>query len=213
MTHTMDSLLVEFSQKKSKGKKIMIVSVLVWIFSVMAAIAINPIFGVAVWIFSLIVLAAGYNTYKNAKQKIQERIEYIQLETLAQFGVQDINEMNGTEFEELLMMIFTTLGYNVSLTRATGDYGVDLLIRDDEGLTAVQAKRHTNNVGIKAVQEVYTGMRHHNADYGWVITNSGFTKSAYTQAQSTGVKLIDGNELLECIIEAFNVKKNRTNKE
>ena len=56
-------------------------------------------------------------------------------------------------------------------------------------------KRYTGSVGNKAVQEVRSGVDYYDADEGWVITTSTFTKLARQLAIRTRVRLIDGKEL------------------
>lgn len=118
--------------------------------------------GFAVWIFSLFLLAMGWSFVKKAKQRIKER-------ALVYFGADEMDAMTGSEFETFLASVFKELGYDVSATPATGDYGADLLLVKDGTKIAVQTKRHSKNIGNKAVQEVYAGMAHYGADEGWVV--------------------------------------------
>lgn len=39
--------------------------------------------------------------------------------------------MDGVQFEKLLAAVFSTLGYAVETTPATGDYGADLILTKD----------------------------------------------------------------------------------
>ena len=54
-------------------------------------------------------------------------------------------------------------------------------------------------------RKVYAGLAHYGADEGWVITNSYFTKSAIIQANSTNIKLVDRENLIEYIVQAKTV--------
>lgn len=120
----------------------------------------------------------------------------------AMLWVGDMDSMTGTEFEKMLEAVFSTLGYRVSHSGQTGDFGADLILDGPNGRIAVQAKRYTGNVGNKAVQEVYSGMAHYGAREGWVVTNSWFTKAAQTQAKSCGIVLIDRDRLMDMITQA-----------
>lgn len=42
--------------------------------------------------------------------------------------MEDFDLMNGIEFEQFLMVLFTTMGYRVKSTPNTGDFGADLLL-------------------------------------------------------------------------------------
>ena len=50
-------------------------------------------------------------------------------------------------------------------------------------------------MGNAAVQQALAGMIHYKAKEAWVITTSTFTKKAKELAKSTGVRLIERNEL------------------
>ena len=52
-------------------------------------------------------------------------------------------------------------------------------------------------MGNNAIQATFAGMEHYQADEGWVITTSTFTKGARELARSTSVRLIDGKELAD----------------
>lgn len=182
------------------GTTWIVISVLVWITSIGIA-SYEFWIGFAVWIFSLIILVAGWSSNSEA-DKADKRMKE---QALVYFGAEDMDDMTGLEFETFLESVFRVLGYNVSTTNTTGDYGVDLLLKKNDSMIAVQTKRHSNNIGNKAVQEVYAGLAHYGADEGWVITNSYFTKSAIIQANSTNIKLVDRENLIEYIVQAKTV--------
>jgi restriction system protein len=117
-----------------------------------------------------------------------------------------IDRMPGGEFEALLKAHFEQLGYRVSSTPATNDYGVDLVCRRRPGQRpaacawktdqlVVQAKRYSGKVGIAAVQQIIGGMRYYNAPVGLVVTNSYFTQNARKLAAHSNVILWDRNSL------------------
>lgn len=66
-------------------------------------------------------------------------------------GIADVDRMDGLEFEAYLQQLFKTLGYTVTLTPPSGDYGADLILKKQGKTISVQAKRYKSNVGIKAV--------------------------------------------------------------
>lgn len=124
----------------------------------------------------------------------RQRIESL----LRRGAVQDkINYMSGVEFERFMADLLRQKGYAVQETRATGDQGVDLLLDLDDKRVAVQLKRWTGPVGNAVVAATFAGMAHYQAEEGWIITTSTFTKPARELAKSTRVRLIDGKELAE----------------
>ena len=55
--------------------------------------------------------------------------------------------------------MFEELGFSVRTTKASGDQGVDLIVKGRGRRIAVQTKGYEGSVGNKAVQEVYAGMK------------------------------------------------------
>lgn len=113
--------------------------------------------------------------------------------------IEDIDRMEGHEFEHFLQKLFSAMGYKVEVTKASGDQGADLLAEKFGSKIAIQAKRYTGPVGNKAVQEVIGAMQYYKCDKGIVVTNSTFTKSASELAWSSNVELIDRHELIKLI--------------
>lgn len=116
-------------------------------------------------------------------------------------GIYELDEMTGEEFEQYLGKLFEKRGFKVSYTKASSDYGADLILKDHEDIIAVQAKRYSGSVGVKAVQEVIGALKMYEATQAWVITNSYFTKQAEKLAETNDVYLISRDELMELILE------------
>lgn len=55
--------------------------------------------------------------------------------------------MTGREFEIYLSVLFRNLGYKVKLTKASGDYGADLILKKSGLSIVVQAKRYKKKWG------------------------------------------------------------------
>lgn len=65
------------------------------------------------------------------------------------------NEMNGYEFETLTKEILLKNNfYDVTVTKASCDFGVDVIAYKDSVKYAIQCKKYSSTVGIKAVQEI-----------------------------------------------------------
>ncbi len=134
-------------------------------------------------------------------RKISECEEQEQSSPRRSLQAGDIDSMTGEEFEEFLIGLFTETGYvtvQVSSTMSS-DFGVDIILKDNRErpsiMIAVQAKRHSGCVGIEAVQQVFAGKRHHGCKSAVVVSNSTFSDAAVELARSTGVTLVDGDEL------------------
>jgi restriction system protein len=143
----------------------------------------------AIAIFAMIVII-GLAVFKNIKEK----------ERLRNSGIQEIDTMDGIQFEYFLKELYLSRGYAVEVTSASGDYGADLLLKKDGKKIVVQAKRYSKDVGIKAVQEVMGAKSYYKAAEAWVVTNSYFTKAAKDLALSGHVLLVNRDELINYIL-------------
>lgn len=110
-----------------------------------------------------------------------------------------IKKMDGIAFERYVTDLLWRNGYRARETQASGDYGVDIVMRRAGVKYAVQCKRYSANVGIHAIQEIAAGTRLYGCDYGIVITNAGFTAAAKTLAESEEILLWDGKILMDMI--------------
>jgi len=115
-----------------------------------------------------------------------------------------IDTLSGIEFENYLLNIFKSLGYEGETTLASNDYGADLVVAKDGIKTVIQAKRYSDKVGIYAVQEVVGAKNYYNADKCLVITNSYFTPNAINLAEVNNVELWDRNKLINMVMLSLN---------
>lgn len=110
-------------------------------------------------------------------------------------------EMEGHEFEFFCAELLRNRGFSeVEVTKGSGDYGVDVLAEKDGVTYAVQCKRYTMPVGVKAVQEAYAGRDYYDKMVGVVMTNQYFTAPAVEAARKLKILLWDGG-YLESMLE------------
>lgn len=116
---------------------------------------------------------------------------------------QSITDLSsGFEFEQYIANLLRKIGYSdVTITKSTGDYGVDVVATKDLVTYAFQCKYYSQPVGNKAIQEVFTGKNYYHAHIGVIVTNNTFTQSAINQAKSVGIILWDGSYLNKLIHE------------
>lgn len=114
-------------------------------------------------------------------------------------SLEEIDAMTGREFEDYVAVILEGCGYEIEeMTPATNDYGADIIALAGEERMAIQCKRYARPVGVKAVQEVISAMKHYDCEAAIVITNNKFTKQAYTLADDHEVvTLWDRDDLIE----------------
>lgn len=111
------------------------------------------------------------------------------------YNVSQIDSLSGVEFENLLKSIFTGLGYEVTLTKKSHDYGADLVLKKNGVCSIVQAKCYEKNIGIKAIQEIISAKKHYGAEEMFVATNRYFSRDAEILAAEHDVRLIDRDVL------------------
>ncbi len=108
-----------------------------------------------------------------------------------------IDKMTGEEFEYYLKLRFEKEGYKVEMTKASQDYGADLIITKRGYSMVIQAKRYDANVGTAAIQEVVSAKEYYQAVGCMVVTNSYFTINALNLAEVNNVELRDRDDLLK----------------
>jgi hypothetical protein len=105
--------------------------------------------------------------------------------------------MDSGEFEAVVSELLRGLGYTVRPTPPSNIQDVDLLLQTTGCRVAVQLKRWNAPVGDRSVYGLFTGRIHYGTDEAWLITTSRFTPKALKLAETTGVRLVDGDELAE----------------
>ena len=112
------------------------------------------------------------------------------------------NISSGREFELYVANLLRQNGFeNVENTRASGDYGADVIAEKDGVSYAIQCKFYAKPVGPNAVQEAYAAKEYYGCDEAVVVTNSTFTRNAAALAESTGTRLWGRDELYELASE------------
>ncbi len=108
----------------------------------------------------------------------------------------ELDAMDGLDFEYYCADLLAADGFvDVKVTRSSGDYGVDILAEKDGVTFAIQCKRYTGLVGVKAVQEAYAGRDYYDRMVGAVLTNQYFTKPAVQAARKLKILLWDRDYL------------------
>lgn len=120
------------------------------------------------------------------------------------FSLKKVDKMTGIEFENFLLAHFQALGCKAATTKASNDYGADLIIEYKRRRIAIQAKRYHGTIGVKAVQEVIGSMAYYGTDSGLVVTNSHYSKNAQELALANHVVLWD-RDVLICMMNHDNM--------
>ena len=117
-------------------------------------------------------------------------------------SVTNVDRMEGHEFEYFCAELLEKCGFeHVTVTRGSGDQGVDVLAFKEDIKYAIQCKNYSTPLGNKPIQEVYTGKTFYHCHVGVVMTNSTFTKGAIELAESVGVILWDKARLDKMMVK------------
>ena len=107
----------------------------------------------------------------------------------------NLNNQKGIAFENQCMKILISKGWRVEETPKSGDQGIDLIASIEKYRLCIQCKDHKKPIGNKAVQEVSAGKKYWNGTHAILVSQSGYTKSAYKLAAANNVLLINTLEL------------------
>lgn len=110
-------------------------------------------------------------------------------------------------FEHLVADVWEAQGWSATVTTNSKDFGIDVVVeRADpyDQKQIIQAKNYSegNLISGPEIREI-AGLHHQesNTDLVIAVTSSSFTKNAREVAKRSNVKLIDGGQFAEMIIE------------
>ena len=116
--------------------------------------------------------------------------------------INELDEIEGHDFEYYCAELLKKRGFiDVTVTKGSGDYGVDVLAEKDGVTYAIQCKAYTAPVGVKAVQEAFAGKEYYDRMVGAVLTNQYLTKPAVEAAKKLKILLWDRGYLDSMIEE------------
>ena len=100
--------------------------------------------------------------------------------------------MTGRDYEYFVANYLKKHGFkNVQVTKASGDFGVDITAYKRKNKYAIQCKYYTNPVSLDSIQEVVAGKSYYGCNKAMVVTNNTFTENAVKLARQNGVILLD----------------------
>lgn len=97
------------------------------------------------------------------------------------------------EFEHQVADYFSKLGYNTDLTRAVGDWGVDVFIEKEGSKGVVQVKNYGNSrtkVSRKDLMELYGVMAYFDCTFAKLVYNGAMNDDAKQVAEKLNIECI-----------------------
>ena len=151
--------------------------------------------GIVFVVLMVITLIVYYTVTYVKEKKIQE--------AMLSTNFSQIDELTPFEFEEWVARLMRLKGYKAYATKASGDYGVDVIAEKYGNKIGIQVKKYHKAVGIKAIQEVVCGLSYYGCNEGWVVTTAPyFTTAAKETAKLHGIRLIAHDDLVLLFHEA-----------
>ncbi|HWJ77307.1 MAG TPA: restriction endonuclease [Niallia sp.] len=187
-----------------------------YIFLFLTVIMIGEIFRygmILAILFLFILLLIGIRSviicYKDSSMSLPS-FPFEKHSKLLQINIEDIDKMDGKEFEVFLAELYDAMGYYTEVTPHT-DYGIDVIVIKDKIKVGIQAKCYGEGrtVGVDAVNEVCGGAGYWNVQKKIIITNRFFTKKALISAQHNNIEMIDRDNLKILIKEYQHSREQR----
>lgn len=121
-----------------------------------------------------------------------------------EYLIKKLHALDPDMFERFIADCWQQLGWETRVIGGSNDLGIDIIAEQHEIAArkhVIQAKRWnpSNLVGLADVQRYNTIKQQEDADEGYLITTSSFTREARDVGQDLQVKLIDGDGLAELI--------------
>jgi HJR/Mrr/RecB family endonuclease len=109
----------------------------------------------------------------------------------------EVRKMGGIEFEHWVAELFKRAGFQVEVTQASGDHGVDLWVTKEGVLVAVQCKRWDGALGEPVLRDLFGSMISGGAQSGCAVTTGSFTAQAEQFAKGKPLHLIGFDSLMQ----------------
>ena len=149
-------------------------------------------------LFPVVLIYILVNFVKKNKEK------QLNKDKVAVFNMSQIDLLSGVEFEKFLKQLFEKLGYSVSLTKKSHDFGVDLVVTKKNKTSIVQAKCYGKTVGVRAIQEIVAAKSHYLCNDAIVATNNYFSKEAMLLASENQITLLD-RDVISSLVKKFDI--------
>jgi hypothetical protein len=155
----------------------------------------------------------NYNDYKNAllffeyrkersdeeRKRLQEKERLNKEREQKRRQYQFWLSLDPYDFEKEIALLFERQGYKASVTKGSGDGGIDILTEKDGFKGIVQCKRFKNKVGPGPIRDLYGTMKAGNHKFGFAVCPSGFSNKAYEFSKGKNIKLIGLKQIMEMV--------------
>ena len=146
----------------------------------------------------------GYSIPLCAEEQEKKRQKKDQLSNVEALSLKDIvrkYEPSPTEFEEFCASLFRSMGYRAKVTPKSNDGGYDIYLSRGHLTAIAECKCYAldHKIGRPAIQKLVGANMIKQASKMLFITTSSFSAPAEAYVAETGVKLVDGRQLLALV--------------
>lgn len=115
---------------------------------------------------------------------------------LMQKDFQEIEKLNGLDFDYLLKNLFEMRGYIATVTTGMENQRANLILWKGTKKYIVKTNGISKRVCVRDVQAILTSRKNYGADEVLVVTNHYFSNSAIKFAKINNITLIDHDQLI-----------------
>ena len=106
------------------------------------------------------------------------------------------------EFEYLVAELFSSMGYEIEITKKSHDNGIDIIAKNNnlikKELLVIQCKRYKQNITVKDIRELLGVIELNKATKGIFCTSSDYTPaSKKISSNSNRIELLNGIEIIK----------------
>jgi HJR/Mrr/RecB family endonuclease len=138
----------------------------------------------------------GWTVYQRQYNAlIEDRVEGYRRDILA--SVDWWKGLDGHAFEHELARLLRQHGFEVEVTKASGDGGVDIVGKGASGPIAIQCKRYAKPVGPAVIRELYGAVVSGGYSLGILAVTGGVTNGVREFAEGKPLRILGLEELIK----------------
>lgn len=134
--------------------------------------------------------------YLSFVESLKKKVEQIASKKEKQRQESFWRELSPYDFEIEVGRWYLSQGYDVRVTQASKDGGVDIVLTKNNTLTYVQCKHYKSKIGVKACRELGGVMLPNRVKKGVIVTLEGVTKDAEKFCEGARIRIVTLRTLL-----------------
>lgn len=117
--------------------------------------------------------------------------------------------LDGYQFEQEVAKLFILQGYRATVTKGSGDGGVDIILKKDGYKAIVQCKHHQSPLSPEPVRALWGLKDDYNADEVIMVASSGLTSASADFVQNKpAYKVLNLDDIIRMSQQQINISSN-----